>query len=108
MYCRFQYYKHEDNKQYMAIGDKVNGTLFLYEIPPNLKNIQENEEENISKFWEKEINKCYFVVKQREMKKEEFNAAKVEDEKNRAIAEAAKDINEETRLQMELDEEDAY
>merc|ERR1712166_372837 len=22
MYCRFQYYKHEDNKQYLALGDK--------------------------------------------------------------------------------------
>jgi len=47
-------------------------------------------------------------LKQREQKKEEFNAAKVEDEKNKAIAEAAKDINEETKLQMELDEEDVY
>lgn len=39
MYCKFQYFKHEDNKQYMALGDKLNGTLFLYEIPTNLKNI---------------------------------------------------------------------
>lgn len=47
-------------------------------------------------------------MSQREQKKEEFNANKVEDEKNRAIAEAARDITEETKLQMELDEEDAY
>ena len=92
----------------MAIGDKVNGTLYLYEIPANLKNIQENEEENVSNFWEKEIKKCYYVLKQREAKKEEFNANKVEEEKEKALAEAAKDINEETKLQMELDEEDAY
>jgi len=50
----------------MALGDKLNGTLFLYEIPSNLKNIQENEEENVSNFWEKEIKKCYFVLAQRE------------------------------------------
>jgi hypothetical protein len=31
----------------MAYGDKDNGTLFLYEVPTNLKSIQENEEENI-------------------------------------------------------------
>jgi len=92
----------------MALGDKLNGTLFLYEIPANLKNIQENEEDNISNFWEKEIKKCYFVLSQREQKKEEFNANKVEEEKQKAIAEAAKDINAETKLQMELDEEDAY
>lgn len=39
MYCKFQFFKHADNKQYMAYGDKDNGTLFLYEVPSNLKNI---------------------------------------------------------------------
>ena len=47
MYLKFQYYKHPDNKQYMAYGDKDNGTLFLYEVPANLKNIQEDEEDHI-------------------------------------------------------------
>jgi len=47
MYCKFQYFKHKDNKQYMSFGDKDNGTLYLYEIPSNLKNIFENEEEII-------------------------------------------------------------
>ena len=98
MYCKFQYFKHADNKQYMALGDKLNGTLFLYEIPSNLKNIQENEEENVSNFWEKEIQKCKFVVSQREQKKEEYNAAKVEAEKIRAMEEAEKEINDEARL----------
>ena len=53
----------------MAYGDKDNGTLFLYEVPPNLKSIQENEEENIQKFWDREIEKCLFVIDQRERKK---------------------------------------
>lgn len=39
MYCKFQYFKHADAKQYMAYGDKENGTLFLYEVPPNIKNV---------------------------------------------------------------------
>jgi hypothetical protein len=46
----------------MAYGDKDNGTLFLYEVPSNLKSIQENEEENIQKFWDREIEKCLFVI----------------------------------------------
>ena len=98
MYCRFQYFSHKDNKQYMALGDKLNGTCFLYEVPSNLKNIQEGEEEAISTFWEREVKKCYFVLEQRESKKEEYNNKKVEDEKNRAIADALKDIGEEARL----------
>ena len=81
MYCRFQYYKHASNKQYMALGDKLNGTCSLYEVPSNLKNIQENEEENISLFWEREIKKCQFVLQQREAKKEDYNNTKVEVEK---------------------------
>ena len=36
---KFQYYfKHEEKKQYMAYGDDQDGTLFLYEVPANLKN----------------------------------------------------------------------
>ena len=56
----------------MAFGDKDNGTLFLYEVPMNLKNIYDNEEEVIQKFWDREIKKCMFVVEQREQKKEEY------------------------------------
>lgn len=37
-YFKFQYFKHEDKKQYMAYGDEQDGTLFLYEVPANLKN----------------------------------------------------------------------
>jgi len=46
----------------MAYGDKENGTLFLYEVPANLKNPQEEEEENIRKFFNKEVEKCVFAV----------------------------------------------
>lgn len=46
----------------MAFGDKENGTLFLHEVPSNLKLAQENEKENIQKFWDREIEKCKFVL----------------------------------------------
>lgn len=105
MYCRFQYYKHASNKQYMALGDKLNGTCSLYEVPSNLKNIQENEEENISLFWEREIKKCQFVLQQREAKKEDYNNTKVEVEKQKALADALKDIGDDAKMQMELDQE---
>jgi hypothetical protein len=39
----------------MAYGDEQEGTLFLYEIPANLKNPQEKEAQNIEEFWEREI-----------------------------------------------------
>lgn len=82
-----------DNKQYMAYGDKDNGTLFLQEIPSNLKNIFENEEEIINDFWAREVKKCLFVIEQREQKKEEYQLNKAEEEKRKALAEAAKEIS---------------
>ena len=92
----------------MAFGDKDNGTLFLYEVPMNLKNIYDNEEEVIQKFWDREIKKCTFVLEQREQKKEEFQVARAETEKLKALAEAAREVSEETLMQRELDQEDAY
>ena len=50
-YFKFQYFKHEDRKQYMAYGDEADGTLFLYEVPHNLKNPQDKEFEAIEEFW---------------------------------------------------------
>lgn len=63
MYLRFQYCKHANNKQYMAYGDKDGGTLYLYDVPPNLKNCQPGEKEAIEQFWDKEIEKCHFILK---------------------------------------------
>ena len=56
----------------MAYGDESDGTLFLYEVPSNLKNPQEKEEENIQDFWQREINKCNYVKERRVLRKEEF------------------------------------
>jgi len=92
----------------MAFGDEKDGTLFLWEVPHNLKVMQPDEEDNIEKFWDREIDKCLFVIDQREQKKEEFNEAKADDEKRRAMAEAAKDVSEEAVLAAEEKQEDAY
>lgn len=56
----------------MAYGDESDGTLFLYEVPPNLKNPAENELDTIEKFWNREINKCTDVLLRREIQLEEF------------------------------------
>lgn len=78
----------------MAFGDEKDGTLFLWDVPHNLSHPQPDEQENIEIFWEREVNKCLFVVKQREQKKEEWAEMKAEMEKKKALAEAAKDISE--------------
>ena len=90
----------------MALGDKENGTLFLYEVPGNLKLMQENEKENIQKFWDREIQKCQFVIEQRERKKEEYAKAKDDDARKKALAEAAKEISEDALMAKEMEQED--
>jgi hypothetical protein len=56
----------------MAYGDESDGTLFLYEVPSNLKNPQEREEQVIEEFWQREINKCNYVKDRRVVRKEEY------------------------------------
>jgi len=50
----------------MAYGDEADGTLFLYEVPPNLKNPQDKELDTIEDFWQREILKCTDVIDRRE------------------------------------------
>jgi len=71
-----------------------------------MKNCQENEKELIEEFWDREILKCEFVLKQREQKKEDYTAIKLEEEKKKALAEAAKDVSEEQLEAKELEEEE--
>lgn len=87
----------------MAFGDEKDGTLFLWEVPTNLKTPLDNELENIEKFWDREVKKCLFVLEQRERKKEEHAIAKAEKEKAAAIAEAQKEIGEEVLMAKELE-----
>jgi len=83
-YFKFQYFKHEDRKQYMAYGDETDGTLFLYEVPPNLKNSQDKEFDAIEEFWQREISKCRDVVERREVQLIEWQ----EEQKQADIAKA--------------------
>lgn len=42
----------------MALGEEDDGTLYLSEVPNNLRNQGENELQLMTKFWEREIEKC--------------------------------------------------
>jgi hypothetical protein len=55
----------------MAYGDESDGTLFLYEVPTNLKTPYEKEVNIIDEFWQREINKCNYVKERRVIRKEE-------------------------------------
>ena len=92
----------------MAFGDEKDGTLFLWDVPHNLKTSQPEEQDLIETFWDREVNKCLFVLEQREQKKEEWNEAKADAEKNRAMVEAAKDVTEDAIIAAEEKQEDAY
>lgn len=56
----------------MAYGDEADGTLFLYEVPLNLKNSQDKERDLIEEFWEREISKCRDVIDRREKQLEDW------------------------------------
>ena len=95
MVMTFQHLKQDNNKQYMAYGDKSDGTFFLYEVPISLKNKQDNEEEIISNLWEREIAKCEYVLKQRAEKQEYYALQKAEADKKKAEEEQAKEKSQE-------------
>jgi hypothetical protein len=44
----------------------------LYEVPPNIRNLQEKEVEAIEEFWDREIKKCNYVKERRVVRKEEY------------------------------------
>ncbi len=75
----------------MAYGDEQDGTLFLYEVPSNLKNPQDKEEQVIEEFWQREINKCNYVKERRVIRKEEYQEQQKIEEIKRAIEEAQKE-----------------
>ena len=72
----------------MAYGDEQDGTLFLYEVPTNLKNPQDKEEQVIEEFWQREINKCNYVKERRVIRKEDYQEQQKIEEIKRAIEEA--------------------
>lgn len=110
-YFRFQVIKDRQKrkaKQYMAYGDQTEGTLYLYEVPPNLANIQDDELNAIQEFWDTEIRKCDYVGERRVQMKEDFQAEETRKAIAAAKAEAEKDKLEDADQEKELAEEDTY
>jgi len=107
-YMKFQDRIHDDGRQYMAFGDEKDGTLFLWDVPRHLRQKQDNEEDNIENFWNREVEKCLFVIKQREEKREEWSNAKAEADKQKALEELAKEITQEMKDEKETEQEEAY
>lgn len=89
----------------MAYGDESDGTLFLYEVPTNLKNPQEKEESVIDEFWQREISKCNYVKDRRAVRKEEFAEQQKIEDIRRALEEQQKEQLEDVELQKELEQE---
>ena len=96
------------SKQYLAYGDDSEGTLYLYNVPHNLKQPQDNEEKTIRDFWNKEIEKCNFVRARKVSMREEYQANERAEEIKKAIAEQQKDMLESAEAEREQAEEDAY
>ena len=112
-YITFQHYKQTDDSQYLAFGEENDGTVFLYNVPPNLKTPQGDEAENVrqfwDKFWQREIEKCYYQKERKEIRLEEKEA----EEEKAALEEMmreqeAQNIDEGAENQKELEEEDKY
>lgn len=109
-YITFQDYKHNDGSQYLAFGEQENdGTVFLYNVPINLKNPQGNETKTMDNFWKREIEKCHYQKERKETRVEE----KEEEEEKKAIEEMMKEqeaqnMDDDAGLQKELEEEEKY
>jgi WD40 repeat protein len=56
-FITFQQYKHNDGSQYLAFGEQNDGTVFLYNVPPNLRTPQGEEKTMMDDFWKREIKK---------------------------------------------------
>lgn len=110
-YFRFQVIKDRQKrklKQYMAYGDQTEGTLYLYEVPANLANMQDDELNAIKEFWDTEIRKCDYVRDRRVQMKEDYETEQQRLSKEAAKAEEEKAKNEDADNEKEAAEEDVY
>jgi len=110
-YFRFQHVKDQKKrkmKQFMAYGDQTEGTLYLYDVPGNLSNMQDDELNAIQEFWDTEIRKCDYVRDRRIQMKEDWQAEETRKAIEAAKREAEKDKLEDADQEKELAEEDAY
>ena len=89
----------------MAYGDEQDGTLFLYEVPKNIRNIQDKEQEIIEEFWDREIKKCNYVKERRVVRKEEYQEQQKIEDIRRAQEEAQKEQQDDVEQQREMEAE---
>ena len=106
----FQHTESMTRNQHIGFGDDSEGTLFLFNVPSNLRVPQSEEVENMTNFWQREIAKCQYQIKRKKVRDEE----KAKFEQARALEEAAKgdDITnpdaEDEELAAEMEEEESY
>lgn len=109
-YFRFQHkFDGQGNKsQLMAYGDEADGTLYLQDVPVNLRQPQENEEQEIKKFWDHEVHKCDYVKERRVRMREQWDEKVKQEAIKQAQEEAKREMGEEVELEKEEKEEAAY
>ena len=86
--------------------------MYLYEVPPNLKNPQDStdktEEQQIRAFWDREAVKCQYVRKKRAERAEEFAEQQRQEDIRKAKEEQLKEMEAETKAAEEEAIENAY
>ena len=109
-YFKFQVKDREAavKHQLMAYGDEADGTLNLQEVPENLRRPQENEEQEIQRFWDNEVIKCNFVKERRVTLQERWSEQVKAIAAARAIEEAKKELGKEVEEAQEEKEEIEY
>lgn len=91
----------------MAYGDEM-GQLNLREVPVTMRVLQENEEETIKAFWDREIEKCEFVAKRRVEMRSDFETRQKAEDIRKAKEEQMRDTMESARAEREQIEEESY
>jgi len=94
--------------QLMAYGDEADGTLNLQEVPENLRRPQENEEQEIQKFWDNEVIKCNYVKERRVTLQEQWQETVKAIASAKALEEAKKELGDEVEHVQEEKEETDY
>lgn len=108
-YITFQSYKHNDGSQFLAFGEQNDGTVFLYNVPPNLRLPQGDERATMEEFWGREISKCDYQNDRKKIRLEEKEAL----DDRLAIEEMqreqeAQNQDEDAEIAKEHEEEEKY
>ena len=94
----------------MAFGN--DGNMYIYEVPPNLKNPQDStdktEEQQIGAFWKRESDKCRYVRNKRVERAEEQQEKQRIEEIRKAREEQLREMEADNRAAEEEATENAY